>query len=286
QNGKVLVTGGTEGLPGFSVTPTAELFDPSTGTWTYTASMNHGRGFHAATMLLDGRVLITGGIGDQTAEIYDPTTGTWTSTPNMQYMRVAHTSTLLPDGRVLVAQGGYSNVAEMYDPTTGAWSSAGTVPTFGSPSFLSATLLTDGTVLTVGGCVGFYPQSDICGQTLADVDSFDPAAVAWAAKSQMGTARTEHTATLLGNGKVLVAGSQESGVIYSDNFQLSSAELYDPVSSSWSVASPMIVGRSHHTATLLNDKTVLVVGGVTDIYCDDINCSVKTVASSAELFTP
>jgi N-acetylneuraminic acid mutarotase len=90
----------------------------------------------------------------------------------------------------------------------------------------------------------------------------------------------------LGDGKVLVAGSQEAGVIFSDNFQLNSAELYDPATSSWSAAPSMIVGRSHHTATLLNDKTALVVGGVTDIYCDDVNCSVKTVASSAELFTP
>jgi len=105
-------------------------------------------------------------------------------------------------------------------------------------------------------------------------------------KGFMSTTRTQHTATLLGNGKVLVAGSQEAGVIFSDNFQLSSAELYDPESSSWSVASPMIVGRSRHTATLLNDKTVLVVGGITDIYCDDIYCYVLTVTSSAELFTP
>ena len=285
QNGKVLVAGGSDSFPGFNITATAELFDPSTGAWTSTAPMNHSRAYHAATMLADGRVLVSGGVGDQTAEIYDPTTGTWTSTPNMQYMRVSHTSTLLPNGRVLVAQGG-STVAEEYDPTTGAWSSAGTVPTFGSPSDLTATLLLDGTVLTAGGCAGF--QADFClGTMYADADSFTPATLAWAATSQfMSTTRTQHTATLLGDGKVLVAGSQEAGVVFSDNFQLSSAELYDPATSSWSAASPMIVGRSRHTATLLNDKTVLVVGGVTDIYCDDVYCNVKTVASSAELFTP
>jgi hypothetical protein len=286
QNGKVLVAGGSDQFPGFSATATAELFDPSTGAWTSTAPMTEARAYHKATMLPDGRVLVSGGIADQTAEIYDPTTETWARTPNMQYMRSSHASTLLPNGRVLVAQGGYSTVAEEYDPTTGAWNGAGTVPTVGSPSDLTATLLLDGTVLTAGGCYGY--QADFClGTIYPDADLFTPTTLVWAgAKAFMSTARTQHTATLLGDGRVLVAGSQEAGVIFSDNFQLNSAELYDPATSSWSAAPSMIVGRSRHTATLLNDKTVLVVGGVTDIYCDDIFCSVKTVTSSAELFTP
>ena len=88
----------------------AELYDPETGTFGTTVSMTTVRGFHTATMLVDGRVLIAGGFGAGTyplasAELYDPTTGKFSPTGALGVARGFHTATLLADGRVLIAGG-------------------------------------------------------------------------------------------------------------------------------------------------------------------------------------
>ncbi|CAF5113475.1 unnamed protein product, partial [Rotaria sp. Silwood1] len=79
-NGKVLVAGGRSGS---SYWNSAELYDPSTGTWTNTGSMSSARGEHTASVLTNGKVLVAGGYGGSylnSAELYDPSTGTWTNT--------------------------------------------------------------------------------------------------------------------------------------------------------------------------------------------------------------
>jgi hypothetical protein len=84
QNGKVLISGGVNDC--CHVLPSAELFDPVTGTFTPTGNMTVGRSHHSATLLLDGRVLIAGGGGPgslATAELYDSSTGIFTPTGNM-----------------------------------------------------------------------------------------------------------------------------------------------------------------------------------------------------------
>ncbi|CAF4265361.1 unnamed protein product, partial [Rotaria sordida] len=81
-NGKVLVSGGTND----SALNTAELYDPSTGTWTTTTNMNYPRRYHTASILTDGKVLVAGGDSDgarNIAEFYDLSSGTWTITDTM-----------------------------------------------------------------------------------------------------------------------------------------------------------------------------------------------------------
>jgi hypothetical protein len=104
-NDQVLVAGGFE--TGSAAPPLAgtELYDPFTGSFTTTGSMNEARGFHAATLLNDGTVLITGGTPGSSSELYNPSTGTWSLTGNMNDARYAHTAALLEDGRVLVVGG-------------------------------------------------------------------------------------------------------------------------------------------------------------------------------------
>ena len=115
-NGKILITGGNT-LPAScaAITPTAQLYDANTGTWSSTGSMATGRSGQTATLLPDGRVVAAGGRSFDgsiygsvaTVEVYSPATGVWSSTGNMSLPRAYHTATLLPDGRVLVC-GGHS----------------------------------------------------------------------------------------------------------------------------------------------------------------------------------
>jgi len=114
-NGQVLVVSG--------VSP--ELYDPATGVWTATGSMNIGRDDHTATLLPGGQALAAGGFdhnGDVTAELYDPATGMWTGTGSMASGRTRQTATLLLNGQVLVAGSNADpGSAEIYDPASGSW---------------------------------------------------------------------------------------------------------------------------------------------------------------------
>jgi len=125
QSGKVLVAGGT-GIPGEFSIGSAELFDPASGTFALTGSLNTARQGLTATLLLNGQVLAAGGrLGGfalTSAELYNPATGTWAVTASMGTARLAHSATLLPNGQVLVAGGvgvgtGHLASAELFGPS-------------------------------------------------------------------------------------------------------------------------------------------------------------------------
>ena len=228
-------------------------------------------------LLADGRVLVAGGsdeseIGLSSAELYDPRTGSWTATGTMIEGRALHTATLLPDGTVLVAGGQSSDgmavprlsSAELYDPRTGSWTATGTM--IEGRALHTATLLPDGTVLVAGG----LPSDGSAMAASAEV--YDPRTGSWTATGGMIEGRATHTATLLDDGSVLVTGGG-SGLFEAGT--LSSAELYDPRTGSWTATSDMINGRAGHTATLLHDGNVLVAGSFN-----------FGVLGSAELYDP
>ena len=249
----MLVAGGAFGS-GAADTAVTEIFSPSTGTWKTVAPLAHARHNATATVLQDGRVLVLGGNDDTTvfssAELFDPATDTWSAAANMPTPRLWHTATLLQDGRVLVAGGKSSSgglaTADIYDPATNTWSSASPMSTI---RFLhTATLLKDGRVLVTGGA-----NDELGGQASATTEIYDPASNTWTPGPPMANARYEHTATLLTDGSVLVAGG------YGGN---GTAERYDPLSNTWSSAGAIPGGpRREQVAVRLDDGRVLIAGG-------------------------
>jgi len=223
SDGRVLIAGGYDSGSGPLAGLPAELYDPKTGQFTATGSMASPRSFHAATLLSDGRVLIAGGDDAQLrmigpAELYDPKTGQFAATGSMTAARYLHTATGLADGRVLIAGGTDGSKplasAEIYDPATGSFTVTASMAT--ARPGCTATLLTDGRVLMTGGSIA----TRFAGSPFSSAEVYDPKAGQFTATGSMTSARAGHTATLLSDGSVLVAGG-------SGGFD-ASAELYLP----------------------------------------------------------
>jgi N-acetylneuraminic acid mutarotase len=217
--------------------------------------------YETATLLPNGKVLLAGGSGTNdfiaNCDLYDPESGTWTKTGALNIPRSEHTATLLPNGKVLVAGGRgatYPNElssAELYDPESGTWTVTGSMNDARYDH--SATLLPNGKVLVAGG-TGIIPGGS-SQRILSSAELYDPDSGTWTTTGRLDIERSMHTATLLPNGKVLVAGG------YYEYGTHSSAELYDPISGTWRWTGWLASERNGHTATLLPNGKVLVAAG-------------------------
>jgi hypothetical protein len=247
DSGKVLFT---DDPPPYGSSVTAELYDPDTGSFLPTgpyasidiAQLDHmiapnwgGWDCRRASLLTDGRVLLAGGVA---AEIYDPRTDTFSLTGTMTQYTNGVLSTLPPwqdpsrasvllNGMVLFSGGdgdlGPSAGAWLYDPSTGTFQTTGSMRIARSQN--TATLLPDGTVLSVGGRSPFLGAFG----AISAAEFYSPATTTFSTVGEMITPRFGHTATLLANGKVLVTGGMTGNDAAPNGLSyLSTTEFYTP----------------------------------------------------------
>jgi len=270
NDGRVLIVGRVADVKCFP--NIAELYEPVTGTFSKTGGTVTGQIGGWAVQLQDGRVLVAGGALDcnetfptpiANPEVYDPATGTFVATgpfvptSNLYFTGGPDVSevSLLPDGRVLIA-GEFDS--ELYDPVTNTFSITSSMTTlcWGAtpPQYISgrtATSLADGRILLTGGA------HEDCGR-YATAELYEPSTEKFVPAGEMSRQRNNHSATLLPDGTVLIAGG-ENGV--GSPGTTTTAESYNPSNGRFEILGNMTFPRAGHTATLLPNGTVLLAGG-------------------------
>lgn len=235
------------------------------GAWTQAEPQPKAVWASASVRLHDGRIMVIGGAASQSsfdavaiAAIFDPATGHWSRVTDMLQPRAYATAVTLNDGSVLVAGGSRNgqplDTAERYIPDSGTWVAAGRLNLPRTQGEL--TLLADGRALATGGGIEGGPTWS----STASAEIFNPKTSQWSLVPPMAVARVRHTAVLLPDGEVLVAGGAttfhlDAGIV------TASAELFNPRTNSWRAAASMPEPRYVHRSVLLHDGRVLLAGG-------------------------
>lgn len=272
-DGRVLVAGGH--IADFVGLARASVYDPGTNSWNPAPDMNAGRWYPTVTTLPDGEVLVTSGsmdtsIGMNTLpQVYQPATNSWRNLTSAQLEQPMYPMMFVaPDGRV--ADVGPGTTTRLLDTRgTGNWSFVAE-RNHGFRDYGTAAMYAPGKILVVGG--GDPPQDS------AEVIDLNAAHPSWRTVAPMSVARRHHTGTLLPDGKVLVTGGTSGPGHNNPDAPTLSAELWDPLTESWTTLASGSVPRLYHSAALLMaDGRVAVMGG---------ERSADDVFPEVEIFSP
>ncbi len=204
DDGRVLIAGGSSAGANCSdggTLASAEIYDPATGAFSSTGAMMVPRFRHAAVLLPDGRVLITGGHAfgannGLSGELYDPDAGAFGPAGNMTYARERHSATRTATGAILIAGGlGASNstagTSELYEVGTNA---------FKLPELIGADQTAHADVALPGG------EVLLVGGGTATTSIWDPRTSTWFTGNPMSVSRSSLAAAMLSDGRVLATG--------------------------------------------------------------------------------
>jgi hypothetical protein len=280
NDGRVLFAGGVDGSG--AVTTTCEIYDPVANTFTAVASLLGPRAGHAAVTLADGRVMVAGGTTNftdlttaitnvlNTVELYNPATDTWAAGPVIGGRRLVPAMTLLNTNRILISGGievtvlfgipialTSTNKAQLYNPATNSWSNAPNMPTGRAYHHDNQVTLADGRVLLTGGVLVPDITTVANAASVANADLYNPATNTWT-PTTMSHARTGHSATRLANGTVIVCGGAEG--LVSAAVSLAEVASFDPATNTWTDLAPLTTARVGHTAVLLPDGLLVLLG--------------------------
>ena len=263
--------------PCTQTTNLSERYSFASAKWSAAGTLSSPRFASMGVPMGTGDAFVAGGcdVGGCTTSVeqWAASANSWSEQAPLPAPRGFGTATTLADGRVLVVGGCADplcatvlNDATVYDPVANTWTDAGTLsaPRAGH----SATLLNDGTVLVAGGC-----SDAACTMALSSADIWTASGTGgqFAPGPSMAGARHHHTATLLDNGEVLMAGGADS-----TGASLPTSEVYLPLAREWLGTSAMLMSRAFHVGVGLSDGRVLVAGG----------CNPQTCIPFAEIFSP
>ena len=257
------------------------IYDSRSGTWSMGADAGTRHIAHGAVAIGNQKVLVIGGdcqFGIAVAcltgsvEEYDVASNTWAQKSPMPIPLHSSSTTLLADGRILVAGGsnnfGSVDIAQIYDPAANTWSTR--VSSMNESRYYhTATLLKSGKVLVAGG------NKVLNGVATASktAEIYDPATNAWTLVAPMAVVRTLPTATLLADGRVMLAGGTDTGAANTAD----SVEIYNPRAGTWTFACKLTGPRYAHNATLLADGLRILISGGTKL---------NSPLFSTEIYTP
>ena len=281
NDGRVLITGGNISASGTNPgTPTnsVEIFDAQTGLVGAGPAMSAARSMHTATLLPDGRVVVTGG---STWQLFNPVANAWSIDLPLQRSRTAHAAVLLQDyagapsdDRVLLIGGGGSgsNSMEILNPATSNSTLLTSTLSVGVDD-LAAAALDDGRVFICGG------QNTSTGDTIADTYLFDPlldnlTAVADAPNRAGGIA--DHQIALFGDMVAIFGGEQQTAGV---DTILDYVALFDTQNDLWAADGGMLFVHDDFAAVRISDCSVLLVDGGVPLFGQE------APASNCEIFT-
>ena len=299
NDGRVLFCGGV-GV-GNLVVASAALFDPATGTTSAAAAMPGPRSQHTATLLADGRVLVTGGVkainsADPiaglndiigTSAIYDPANNTWSNAASLPLPRVGHNATLLPSGRVLITGGlevgslfgipipSIVNTCRRYDPPSNSMLSTGSIQ--GARALHSQLTLNDGRVLVAGGAGGDVLTQNFF--SLATCSVYKESTNSWTAVTSLPEVRTFPSLIETGGKVHVLSGVGTIDLTSLTGTPVTSIASGDLTTFTWTTVGSMVYGRPLSNSIAIDGGERIVTLGTGDN-------GVPAPDQSAEVYIP